>query len=133
VLVGGTVTAEPPSVPNASLFANLGASNDAAVKITPGRVFSALIINGAGTRFFQLHNIIGAIPAAAIPFFTVFLPANTTVIVGSDFFGQPIPGPSNTLLGGTFMSVGIRWGFSTSQNTFVAAGAGTQTTFITFI
>jgi hypothetical protein len=132
VLVDAAIVVPPLVVGAVSRFQNLGALADAAVKATPGSVFSASVENVSGpAKFFQLHNKIGALVPADVPFITIAIPANSTVIIGNDFFGPPFA--ASPLVGGLFFSTGIRWGWSTSRALYTAAGAATQATQILFV
>ena len=128
---GGGGPVVPPG--DQSYFADLGTLNQAVVKAAAGRVFSVLVENVTGpTKWLQLHNLAGVVPPAAVPRFTVKVPANAVVIVGSDFFGIPLATPA-ALLGGLPFSVGIAWAWSTTGPTFTAAVAAQQSTSILFL
>ena len=135
LIVDAVVVVPPPPplvVGEVSRFQNLITLAQAAVKAAPGRVFSATAQNVTGAlKYFQLHDKIGALVPADIPEITIAVPAGATVILGNDFFGQPIA--SSPLLGGLFFPTGIRWGWSTSLGTYVAAPATSQATQILFV
>jgi hypothetical protein len=136
LLVDTTVTVgvlSPAPVGDLALFANRGTLADAAVKAAPGRVFAVEANSTAGaTRFLQLHDILGPIPALAVPRLSLRVPGMSTALYGNDFFGNLLPAPAVGLAGGIPFATGIRWGWSTTENVYTAAVAGTQTTQITY-
>ena len=123
----------PAAVADALISQNYGASADQLIKGAAGRVFSAIIENLAGgNRWLQLHNKLAALAPGDVPRVTVKVPANSTVILGSDFFGQQIPNAGTTLAGGTPFSAAIRMGFSTTAATYTAGVAANQNTNVTY-
>jgi hypothetical protein len=126
---GGGAAPVAPGDP--SYFIEFGAANQAAVKGSPGRVFSASVFNyGGPQKYFGLFDIVGAI-GAAVPRVTFAVPAGATVVLGSDFFGPPLA--ANPLLGGLPFLVGIRWGWSTTLGGFTGAPLLTGLTQIVFV
>ncbi len=124
--------ATPVSIGDQRRFQDLSTLAQAVVQVGVSRCFAATIDNLTGpAKFFQLHNTAAAIVPGAVPILTIRVPANSLVILGNDFFGPPMP--ALPLVGGLFFSVGLAWGWSTTENTFTAAPAASQVTQILYV
>lgn len=112
-----------------SLDTNFGTLVQKTVKASAGRALSFSCRNLAGaSRFLQLHDSAAVVPPVAIPLLTFLVPGMSTIIIGTDFFGES----GDFVQGGVVFSTGITWAFSTTGPFFTAAAAADQFTQITF-
>ena len=107
-----------------SNFSNLGANATLNVKATAGNVFALKCCNNnAAARYIQLHNTATTPAGGAVPLETFLVPANSEVIIGTDYFGPA----------GRNFSTGIAFAYSTTQGTYTAGTAAEQFTFVKYI
>lgn len=106
------------------LFSQLGTDPDVSVKATPGTVFSVSCHNlNAATRFLQLHNKASAPANPDVPLIVIPVPTLACVILDESFFTQ----------NGLFFSVGIAYGFSTTEATYTAGAAADQFAHVRYV
>lgn len=108
---------------DSSTFSDLGANATRNVKATPGSVFSLTCYNAnAADRYLQLHNTATTPSGGAAPALVFLVPAGGQIVIGSDYFTDV----------GMGFTTGIAFAFSTTRNTYTAATAAEQTTFIRY-
>jgi len=106
-----------------SRFQNLGANTTLNVKAAAGNVFSIKVHNiNAAARYFQLHNTSTTPSAAAVPFLTFLIPAQSERTVGTEFFTEQ----------GVHFDSGIAFAFSSTEATYTAASSTDQMTAIIY-
>lgn len=99
----------PDAGPNR--FTNIG-SVTAAVRAGSTRIFSLSADNAnAADRYLQLHNLAAVPTGAEVPVQSFRCPANSTIIVGTDYFTN----------NGTNFPLGLMFAFSTTRDTYTAA------------
>lgn len=115
----------------ALLHTNLATLSQAVILASPARVFSMWSENtGGGMRWLQLHNVVGVIPALAVPLLAFKVDANVILNVGNGFFGAPVVSGS-TVKGGVQFPIGLSWGWSSTLAVFTAA-VPTGVVFVTY-
>lgn len=106
-----------------SAFSNLGANATLNVKASAGRVFSlSCFNNNAASRYIQLHNTTTTPAGGAAPVHSFLVPTGSQIVIGADFFTNE----------GIGFGTGIAFAFSTTRNTYTAATAGDQSTFVNY-
>lgn len=127
---GSSVTVSFPAGTNSTRFQNLGANHTLNVKASAGRVYSIQCRNKntGSTRYFQLHNKTTAAAGADVPFYSVQVPADSTVVIGTDFFTEK----GATAVRGMTFSTGITFAVSTTEDTYTQPGAIEHSTYVTY-
>lgn len=106
-----------------SLSSNLTASATQNVKTTSGNVYSLMCQSVSNQlRYFQLHNTASTPSASATPQLSFPVPAGTTIVIGTDFFGP----------NGLNFTTGIAMAFSTTRTVYTAGSAADVMAFVTY-
>lgn len=102
-----------------SQYANFaGSVTGAAIKNSPGNIFSILATNANGSvRYLQLHNATAKPAGGAVPVMVFPIPASGSVTVG-EFFTRF----------GVYFSTGITWTVSTTVGTFTDSATASEHT-----
>lgn len=105
------------NVASPSLYTNYGAAATANVKATPGRVVGLRLHNSAiAAAYFQLFNTATTPSAAAVPLETFLVGASSQLLVDNAYFQAE----------GMTFSVGIAFGYSSTEHTYTAGVAASQ-------
>lgn len=111
------------TAPAPTPFANLGANATLNVKSGAGAVYSVSCYNAnTSSRYIQLHDTATTPAGGAAPKFSFLVPPGGQIVIGTDFFTQA----------GVSFSSGIAFAFSTTLNTYTAATAADQSTFVNY-
>lgn len=126
IVVGG----KPSDGANSpTLFKDLGATSGhstAVVSTGSHNVFSLSCINTAASTkdngYIQLHNKATVASVGNIPIFSFLVPPGAQIIVGTDFFSNE----------GVNFPTGLVFAYSETVDTYTAAPAGNQSTWIQY-
>lgn len=111
----------PVNTYTATSFTNRGANATLNVKTTAGVIVGVSCMNTTSqSRYLQVHNTATTPSAAAVPVLSFLVPANSQVVIGSDFF----------TLAGFYCATGIAFACSTTIDTYTAGLATDHSTQI---
>lgn len=120
---GVQITPLASSVYSYSVFKDLSANATLNIKASNANVFSAKCHNlNAAARYLQLFNTATFPAGGAVPDLVFLLPPTSETKLGTEWFGA----------GGINFTLGVAFGFSTTELTYTAGVAADEVTFVNF-